>query len=53
MVIGPCSTITEAGHFARTPVLNAAILDVDLRDGDITLVVEALLAIDIPIFVYR
>jgi DNA-binding response OmpR family regulator len=52
VVIGPCSTITEARKFARTPQLDAAILDVNLGDGDITPVLEALLARGIPVLVY-
>jgi DNA-binding response OmpR family regulator len=52
LVIGPCSTITEARQGARTPRLDAAILDVNLRDGDITPVLEALLARDIPVLIY-
>jgi DNA-binding response OmpR family regulator len=52
VVIGPCSTITEARRFARAPRLDAAILDVNLSDGDITPVLEALLARTIPVLVY-
>jgi DNA-binding response OmpR family regulator len=52
VVIGPCSTITEARQFARTPQIDAAILDVSLGDGDITLVLEALLARRILVLVY-
>jgi DNA-binding response OmpR family regulator len=52
VVIGPCSTINEARRGARTPRLDAAILDVNLRDGDITPVLEALLARDIPVLIY-
>jgi len=51
-VLGPCSTIAEARQLARTQRVDAAILDISLRDGDITPVLEALLARGVPVLVY-
>jgi DNA-binding response OmpR family regulator len=51
-VVGPCSSIAEARQLARDQHVDAAILDVNLKDGDLTPVLEALLARGVPVLVY-
>jgi DNA-binding response OmpR family regulator len=51
-VVGPCSSIAEVRQLARTHPVDVAILDVNLRDGDLTPVLEALLARGVPVLVY-
>jgi DNA-binding NtrC family response regulator len=51
-VVGPLNSIKEAGQVARTGTFDCALLDVNLGDGDITPVLEALHARKIPMLVY-
>jgi DNA-binding response OmpR family regulator len=51
-VIGPCHSTANARRLAKDPRIDAAILDVSLQDGDITPVLEALLARDVPVLMY-
>lgn len=51
-VVGPCSSVAQARQLARDPRLDAAILDVNLSDGDLTPVLEALIARAVPVLVY-
>ncbi len=48
MVIGPVSALPAALELARTADIEAAILDVTIRGGDVYPVAEALLARKIP-----
>lgn len=48
-VIGPAATIVEALALLDKNLPTAAILDVNLADGEITPVVEKLVAIGVPI----
>src|SRR5688500_18943579 len=48
-VVGPCSSVAQARQLARDPRLDAAILDVNLSDGDLTPVLEALIARAVPV----
>ncbi|MGU3574259.1 response regulator [Brucellaceae bacterium C25G] len=51
-VLGPCSTVEHALSLIEHHTINAAILDVNLTDGDITQVLERLLAHGIFVIVY-
>ena len=48
-VVGPVGSVREAMDLLKTSVVRAAILDIQLSDGDITPVAEALLAQGIPV----
>jgi DNA-binding NtrC family response regulator len=51
--VGPVATISEARRLLKeSPSLNAALLDVNLSDGPVTPVLEALSARGIPSVVY-
>lgn len=49
IVVGPAASVREALELIETQHIVAAILDVNLIDGDITLVVETLMALAIPL----
>lgn len=51
-VIGPTKSIRETQELLRTREIDAAILDVNLSDGDITPVLEALRAREVPVVIY-
>lgn len=51
-VVGPVKSIKEAGQVAKTEKFDCAVLDVNLADGEITPVLEALHARKIPMLVY-
>lgn len=51
-IVGPCSTVREARQLIRDQAIDVAILDVNLKDGDLTPVLEALRARDVPVLVY-
>jgi DNA-binding NtrC family response regulator len=51
--VGPASSIREARQLIRAdPALDAALLDVNLKDGPVTPVLEALSARGVPTVVY-
>jgi DNA-binding NtrC family response regulator len=51
--VGPAATVSEARRLIKEcPSLNAALLDVNLSDGPVTPVLEALSARGIPSVVY-
>ena len=50
-VVGPASSAAEALELLATSNVEAAILDVDLLDGDCSAVVEALASRGIPIII--
>ena len=50
-VAGPAASVKQALALIGTMPIAAAILDVNLSDGDISLVAEALLAAGIPIII--
>ena len=50
-VIGPASTVREALHLLRASTVDAAILDANLPDGDVTPVAEDLIDNSIPFVV--
>lgn len=51
-VVGPVKSIRDAQQILKTHEIDGAILDVNLSDGDITPVLEALRARRVPIVVY-
>ena len=51
-VVGPCSSIAEARQHTRDKRIDAAILDLNLQDGDVTPVLEALIATGVPVLIY-
>ena len=51
--VGPASSVREARHLIRdVAVLDAAVLDVNLADGSVTPILEALSARGIPTEIY-
>src|SRR4051812_17966047 len=51
--VGPAATVSEARRLIKEcPSLNAALLDVNLSDGPVTPVLEALSARGIPTVIY-
>ena len=51
--VGPASSVREAQHLIKDgPAVDAALLDVNLRDGLVTPVLEALSARGVPTVVY-
>jgi DNA-binding NtrC family response regulator len=51
--VGPASSVREAQHLIKDgPAVDAALLDVNLRDGPVTPVLEALSARGVPTVVY-
>ena len=51
-VVGPVSSLKEAGRVAKTDAFDVAVLDVNLVDGEITPILESLHARKIPMLVY-
>ena len=51
-VVGPFKSVKEAGRVAKTDTFDVAVLDVNLVDGEVTPVLEALSARKIPMLVY-
>jgi DNA-binding response OmpR family regulator len=51
-VVGPAATVGEAQKLAKSERLDAAVLDLNLLDGQITSVLESLLAREIPTVIY-
>lgn len=49
IVIGPVASVREALALIEVQQMGAAILDVNLADGDITAVVDALMALGVPL----
>jgi len=53
VLVGPASSVREAQHLIKDgPAVDAALLDVNLRDGPVTPVLEALSARGVPTVVY-
>lgn len=50
-VVGPAASCEEALTFLATGVVDAAILDVNLVDGDSLAVMEVLVGLDVPFIV--
>jgi CheY-like chemotaxis protein len=48
-VVGPVGSVQAALKLLKTDVIAAAILDVQLSDGDVTPVATALVAVGIPV----
>ena len=51
-VVGPFKSVKEAGRVAKPDTSYVAVLDVNLVDGQVTPVLEALSARKIPMLVY-
>ena len=51
-VVGPAASCEEALAFLATRVVDAAILDVNLVDGDSSTVVEVLMGLNVPLIVH-
>jgi DNA-binding response OmpR family regulator len=51
-VLGPAATVREATHLIQTEAIDAALLDFNLADGEITPVLETLCERGVPIVVY-
>ena len=51
-VVGPAASGEEALAFLATEIVGAAILDVNLVDGDCSAVVEVLVGLDVPFIVH-
>lgn len=49
VVVGPAASVSEALALIETKMIVGAILDVNLIDGDITPVAEAVLRLGIPV----
>jgi DNA-binding response OmpR family regulator len=52
-VVGPAASCEEAQTFLATGNVGAAIVDVNLVDGDCSALVEALGGLDVPFIVHR
>jgi len=52
IVVGPAATSEEALALVGTATVTAAILDVNLVDGDCSRVVEVLLSLDFPFIIH-
>ncbi len=52
IVVGPAATVEEALALVGTVTVTAAILDVNLVDGDCSRLVEVLLGLDIPFIIH-
>ena len=50
--VGPVSTVAEAMELLNLNIVNAAILDANLADGDVTSLALALIQREIPFVVY-
>ena len=51
-VVGPAAGCEEAMALLSTGIVGAAILDVNLVDGDCSVLVEALLGLDVPFMIH-
>ena len=51
-VIGPAASCEEAFAFLATGIVSAAVLDVNLVDGDCSSLVEVLVGLDVPFIVH-
>ena len=51
-VVGPAASCEEALAFLATGIVGAAVLDVNLVDGDCSAVVEVLADLDVPFIVH-
>ena len=51
-VVGPAASCEEAMTFLSTRIVDAAILDVDLVDGDSSALVEVLVNLSVPLIVH-
>jgi len=51
-VVGPAASREEALAFLATGIVGAAILDVNLVDGDCSALVEVLVGLDVPFIVH-
>ena len=51
-VVGPAAGCEEAMALISTGTVGAAILDVNLVDGDCSVLVEALLGLDVPLIIH-
>jgi DNA-binding response OmpR family regulator len=51
-VVGPAASCEEALTLLATGIVGAAILDVNLVDGDCSAVVEVLVGLDVPFIVH-
>ena len=51
-VVGPAASCEEALALLATAIVGAAILDVNLVDGDCSALVEALVGLDVPFIVH-
>lgn len=51
-VVGPAASCEEALAFLATCTVDAAILDVNLVDGDCSALVEVLVGLDVPFIVH-
>ena len=48
-VVGPCASVSEALTAVAARVPEAAILDIQLEDGEVTPVAAALMDLDVPL----
>ena len=51
-VVGPAASCEEALAFLSTEIVDAAILDVNLVDGDCSSLVEVLVGLDVPFIIH-
>jgi DNA-binding NtrC family response regulator len=51
-VLGPAASVKDALAIVEQEPPDAAILDVNLADGEVTLVLDALLARAVPVLIY-
>ena len=51
-VVGPAASCEEALAFLATGIVGAAVLDVNLVDGDCSSLVEVLVGLDVPFIVH-
>ena len=51
-VLGPAASVKEALALVQGDLPDAAILDVNLADGEVTPVLDALLAKSVPVLIY-
>jgi DNA-binding response OmpR family regulator len=51
-VVGPAASVREAFQIIRGVALDAALLDVNVADGEITPVAESLIAQGVPLLLY-
>jgi DNA-binding NtrC family response regulator len=51
-VVGPAGTVAEARRIIRSRAVDVALLDINLADGEVTPILEALRAHGVPTIVY-